>query len=215
GGLQDRARALQVGRQMLTPEKLYSSTYVARAHLEFQAGSQDQGIFFAREILEGLSLARRREQNEHLRMSGDFEYASAYQTIASDLFETGAHTPSRLEFALQVTEGLRTRVLLERLARRESETAETVDTTLPTLMELRSVLRPDEALVSFMVWISRPSTWTPYTRGHSWALVLTKNDFRAVQIARGETLEPAVRAWTRLVDQNAARPGARRLYEDV
>src|SRR5262249_32960191 len=71
-----------------------------------------------------------------------------------------------------------------------------------------------EALVSFMIWAPHPSMWVPYTRGHSWALVLTRTDFRAVRIPRGETLEPAVKAWTRLVDEGGARPGRKRLYED-
>src|SRR5262249_48181279 len=60
GDPQDRARAVHLARQFLTPDEAYRSSYVARAHVELQAGSQDQGRFFAREALEDLAYSRRR-----------------------------------------------------------------------------------------------------------------------------------------------------------
>jgi CHAT domain-containing protein len=47
--------------------------------------------------------------------------------------------------------------------------------------------------------------------------VVTKNNIRAVTVAQGEVLEPAVRAWTRLLDnrQRGTEAGAKRLFEQV
>jgi CHAT domain-containing protein len=216
GDAEGRAGALDLARRELSEEKAkYINQHVARAHAEFFVGSQEVALEYVEAILEGLRTIRRREPDEQTRMSGDFEFATDYQTVISDLLETSEGTAARLEYALKATEELRTRVLLERLARREGKPPEDLATTIPTVAELRSALRSEEALVSFMVWAPRPTFRLPYTRGHSWALVLTKADLRAVEIARGETLEPAVRAWTRLVDQDAARPGAKRLFEEV
>ena len=159
GDARDRAEAVRIARERLTPETaLYLSMGVARAHVEFHAGSQDEAIAWVRRALEGYSILRRLEEDEHTRMSGDFEWGGTYQTMASDLLETDAQTPPRLEFALQVMEELRARVLLERLARREDKTAEQTAPKVPSVAELRSALGPDEALVSFMVWISKGST---------------------------------------------------------
>src|SRR5262249_26463303 len=82
GDARDRAEAVRIARERLTPETaLYLSMGVARAHVEFHAGSQDEAIAWVRRALEGYSILRRLEEDEHTRMSGDFEWGGTYQTM--------------------------------------------------------------------------------------------------------------------------------------
>ena len=215
GGEQKRAEALRIARSTIHEGgPLFLDARLARAHVEFWAGSQEEAIGWARRLVPELGETRRSVKDEDLRMRADSDSALAYQTLTADLLETGEPTPERLGFALEVTEQLRARVLLERLAERESA-RDGAQSLTPILPELQSALSSDEALVSFMVWAPRPNHRLPYTLGHSAALVVTKNAIRAVRIAQGEVLQPAVKAWTGLLRerQGGTERGSRRLYE--
>jgi hypothetical protein len=169
GSAAERQKAVALARGAFPDLELplFQTQRLARAHVEFWAGSQKNALDWARRTVRGVGVLRKHETDESVRMSGDFEFVATYQTIVSDVLESAAPDANRLEFALQVTEQLRARVLLERLAALERPGAEQVIDEPPTVTEIQETLSSDEALVSFMVWAPRPSKWTPYARGHS------------------------------------------------
>jgi CHAT domain-containing protein len=218
GSMDDQRRALQMARARVSQELKVPRGFwmLARAHAEFWAGSDAEAMQSGSRAIAIFETLRAREGDEEIRMKDDWVWTMGYQTLVSDLLATRRSDLQHLELALQVSEQLRARVLLQSLLERELA-LETEHNPIPGIAELQSALRGDEALVSFVVWAPRPNLYFPYTRGQSWALVLTKHALRAVPIARGEVLEPAVKAWARLVDERSeeTEPGGRRLYADT
>ncbi|HUM12926.1 MAG TPA: CHAT domain-containing protein [Myxococcaceae bacterium] len=217
GPQEEQRRALDLARALPQhDDPRVSSISLARAHVELAVGSASEGMRWGDEAIQLLETRRSHEEDDEIRMKGDSTYALVYRTYLSDLLDRSSSDSRHLEKAWRVSEQLRARVLLETLlSRKDSEGAPAEP--IPELADLRSALHPGEALVSFLVWSPRPSLELPYTRGHSYALILTQEDLLAVRIAQGETLEPAVKAWGGLLGERrgSTEPGARRLYEDV
>ena len=213
GDSQDRALALELAR-MLVPDSFNWATVLARSHAEFVAGSRAEGVLWGARAIQYSEDYRGRETDPELRIAGDWYYDTAYKTFADDLLRTERPENAEVALAFRVIEQLRARVLLNSLLARTNDGSKQ---QIPEISELRAALRPDEALVSFMVSATIPTQWLPYTRGGSWAFVLTKTTLRAVAIPSGKVLEPAIKAWTRLLEQRhrGGSPGARRLYADV
>ena len=213
GSSEDRRRALELARAL--PENLQRWTVIlSRSHAELSVGIHAEGVTWGRKAIEQSELWRGRETDVELRMDGDWLYDTAYKTFADDLLRSAERKDADVALAFRVSEELRARLLLNSLlARAGSGTKEAI----PEVGEIQSVLREDEALVSFMVSTPHPTTGVPYTRAGSWAFVLTRNDLKAVPMPPGTALEPAVRAWTGLFDarQDTAARGARHLYAEL
>jgi CHAT domain-containing protein len=216
GDERERQQALQLAQDLTEHEDTSISEFaMMRSHVELAIGSADKGIHWGDLAIERLERRRQGESDEELRMKGDASHAIYYQLYISDLLDRDLTNPRHLEKAWQVSEKLRARVLLETLLRRANARGERGEP--PNLAEIQGALRPDEALVSFLVWAPRLSGPMPFVRGHSWALVLTQHGLKAVQFAPGVVLEPAVRAFSGLEATRVETlgPGARRLYDEV
>jgi CHAT domain-containing protein len=216
GTLEERARALSYAREKTDgPGMRPMPALIARAHAEFWAGSRSAALHWAQRAIRGEDRYRETESIEEMRIRGDWLSASPYQIVITDLLDREPGDPDHLRLALDISERLRSRILLEKVVRRRGWFAGSVSP--PSLTEIQSVLDPTEAVISFLVWRPRPNTAYPYVRGHSWALVVTKNQIAAVRIVAGELLEPAVRAWTQQVDARAPslERGTSRLYRDL
>jgi CHAT domain-containing protein len=216
GTTENRAKALSYARDLTDGPGLLPAQYlVARSHAEFWAGVPKNAIHWGQRSLRGFDRFRERESIEEIRLNGDALVALPYQLFISDLLETDPKDAEHLELALQFSERLRSRILLEKLLQRRGWFASAPSER--SLTEIQSELGRDEAIVSFMVWRPNPTLVYPYVRGHSWALVITHNRISAVRIAQGEFLEPAVKAWTQQVDGRVSnsQTGASRLYREV
>jgi CHAT domain-containing protein len=216
GTPEHRSRALSYAREITDgPGLRNTDDLIARAHAEFWAGSSSEGIRWGRRAIKALDLYRERESIEEIRMKGDWRTATPYQIVVSDLLDTRPWDPEHLKLAFEVSERLRARILLEKLLKRRGPLASAPSE--PTLPQIQSALGGDEAIVSFLVSSPRPNLDFPYVRGHSWALVISKDRVSAVRIAQGEFLEPAVRAWARQVDARAPdlEPGSVSLYRQA
>ncbi|HEY1418535.1 MAG TPA: CHAT domain-containing protein [Myxococcaceae bacterium] len=192
-----------------------SAIPLIRSHVELAIGSAEEGIRWGDRAIDIVERRRLGEGDDEIRMKGDANYAASYQVYISDLLDRDATNRRYLEKAWRVSEQLRARVLLETLLSRASP--DPARSQIPELTAVRASLRSDEALVSFMVWAPSLSGPIPFVGGHSWALVLTRNDLQAVRFAPGAILEPAVRAFSRLEGERTPRiqPGARRLYDEI
>ena len=78
----------------------------------------------------------------------------------------------------------------------------------PTPTEIQRRLEPGEAMLSFQVWRAEPSLYSPYREGSSWLTLVTRDRLQAFRIPDADVLEPAIRAWTGLLDR---RDGSDRL----
>jgi len=216
GAEADRSRALAYARELTDGAGLRPTSWIiARAHAEFWAGSSATAIRFGQRALRAMDAYREEESAEELRMNGDRYLALGYQTYISDLLDTHPGEPEYIEMALGVSERFRARILLEKVVRQHGLMRRTP--AVPRLVDVQSSLQPDQALVSYLVWSPVPRTFWPYTRGHSWAIVITRDRISAVRIAQGEALQPAVRAWTQLLDSRVKgiEGGSRQLYRDI
>ena len=198
GNSENRAHALRAVRAAAeTADPLNADQWdfaFSLAHAELAVGSAAEGVRWGDLVIERLERRRLQESDDEIRMKGDSSYASYYHLYVSDLLDRSASDPAHLKRAWRVSEQLRARIPLETLLARAEGCVAPSD-AIPELEAVRAALRSDEALVSFMIWAPRPSESMPYLRGHSYALVLTKTGLRAVRVATGEVLEPAVRAW--------------------
>jgi CHAT domain-containing protein/tetratricopeptide (TPR) repeat protein len=68
-----------------------------------------------------------------------------------------------------------------------------------TLGELQSVLREDEALLSFQLWKPDISLKAPYPSGASWLVVLTRERVSAVRMPDAQMLEPKLAVFRSLL----------------
>ena len=217
GTPEERARALQTSRDIANGfGQGLSWAMMLRAHAEFWAGSDEEGIAWGTRALDRLNGFRRRETEESMRLVHDSQDAGLYQVFVSDLLRTGTSDRRHLEVALERTEQLRASLLLETLLTREDPARATGD-RLPTAAELAGALRPDEALVSFFFRTALPSKFAPFAGSDAWAFVVTRETLRAVRLPGLEQLEPAIRAWTGMLNDRHGliESGSRRLYRDI
>ena len=213
GSSEDRKRALDLARA-LTDGPPDWTVMLSRSHAELAVGSHLDGVTWGKKAIERSETWRDREMDVELRMGGDWLYDTAYKTFADDLLRGAGREDPDVALAFRVTEELRARLLLNSLLTRAGRGTKEA---IPDVREFQSALKEDEALVSFMVSAPQPTTWIPYTRAGSWAFVLTRTDLRVVPIPPGTALEPAVRAWTGLLDarQDTAARGARHLHAEL
>jgi CHAT domain-containing protein len=217
GNAQDRVRAIQLARQGAgRKDPRWPATNLAVAHAELVAGSASEGIRWGERTIQLLERWREDEDDDGIRMRADASRGLLYQIYISDLLDRAPTDPVHLAKAWETLERLRARVLLDRLLVRERRD-EPRPEAIATIEDVQALLTGDEALVSFFVWSPRTTPLSPYSRGHSYALVVTRGTMRAVRIPQGEELEPAVKAWTGLLDHRngAIGPGTRRLYEGL
>ena len=216
GDEQERLRAIQLAHRNAEGTDMDRAPIcLAVAHAELTAGDAVEGIKWGDRTIEILERIRKKEEDEGLRIRADASFGIDYQTYISDLLDTQPRNPEHLAKAWEVFERLRSRVLLDKLLARERP-EEPRPEPIATIQQVQSKLGPGEALVSFFVWSPRPTIRVPYTRGHSYAFVVTRSRAQAVRIPRGEDLEPAVKAWTRLLDERGhIEPGARRLHSEL
>lgn len=218
GDPQDRLLAVQKARarleQVINKNNPFSSFRIA--HAELTAGSPVEGMRLGDRAIEIMEKWRGKENDDTIRIRVDATRGILYQAYISDLLDTGPENPEHLTRAWDVLERLRSRVLLAKLLAREP-TEDSPREPIATVRDVQSLLRPDEGLASFFIWSPRPSIIAPYTRGHSYALVITRSAIRAVRLPRSEELEPAIKAWTRMLeDRNAGlERGSRRLYAEL
>jgi CHAT domain-containing protein len=71
----------------------------------------------------------------------------------------------------------------------------------PSVDALQRALQADEALISFQQWTSEPDVEAPYEAGASWAIVLTREQRRAVRIPGARELETQAKLWLSLLDR--------------
>jgi tetratricopeptide (TPR) repeat protein len=212
GDSTDRARALDLARA-LTQQTTDWAYMLARAHAELTVGSHDEGVLWGRRAIERSESYRGRETDEELRIANASVYDTAYKAFANDLLGNAHRRDDDVALAFHVTEQMRARVLLGSLVARASGPREPI----PEAKEILAALRPEEALVSFMVWAPSPLTLVPYTRGLSWAFILTRDTLRVLPLPPGSELEPAVKAWVGLLDSRrpGTPPGSRKLYSEI
>ncbi|HET9155480.1 MAG TPA: hypothetical protein VFN91_02355, partial [Myxococcaceae bacterium] len=186
GNSEDRRRAVEMARAI--PEGFTAWAYMlSRSHAELTAGSRVEGVTWGRKAIERSEGWRGRETDVELRMGGDWLYDTAYKSFADDLLRGAGREEADVGLAFRVTEQLRARILLNSMLARAGRGAKEA---IPEVREIQSALREDEALISFMVSAPIPTSLVPYTRGGSWAFVVTRNDLRAVQIPPGKAIEP-------------------------
>jgi CHAT domain-containing protein len=202
-GLADADRAL-VSTLGIDAKFEAARSNVMRAYVLFRLGRFDE----ARKAGEtGLALAerlRQRQENPRIRMRYEETLATLYQVLASSLLEFGGATPDAgtIEASFQTMERLRARSLLESLmAPSGPARGPSPEPAPPTLAEVQSALGEGQALVSYQVWKRDPTLHSPYERGTSWAVVVTRGSVNAVPIEGGEDLEEEVRLWLPLLER--------------
>jgi CHAT domain-containing protein len=213
----EREGALQAARELVDGwGARLNWALLLRAHAEFRTGHSDEGIVWGTRGLRIISEWLTREREESARLLQHSGAARAYQMLVADLLETGPSDPDHLRLAFEVSEQLRAQLLLESIVSRDNPSPR-IGEEVPRVPQLQDELRPQEALVSFFVRTPSPTQWTPYVDGESWALILTRSGLSAVRLPPVAELEPAIKAWTRMLNDRTGpiEPGARRLYRDV
>ena len=119
------------------------------------------------------------------------------ERVHRSLLEPDRPLPERLAAIAELREGeRRLEALRKELASRPSSRV-----PAPSLSELQSVLRPKEALVSFVLWQQEPTVERPYAQGTSWALIVTRDRAQAVRLDRVEEARPSVGLWLSMLDR--------------
>jgi CHAT domain-containing protein len=217
GSEAERADAVRRAHRKLIESSSEGTAWLfSLAHAEFSAGSPSEAILWADRAIASAESRRDAEEDDAIRLRANARRGIIYQAYISDLLDTRPEDPLHLEKAWEVLERLRARVLLERLLDRDSSEGRPA-APIATLRDVRHALREDEAMVSFFVWAPQPTPQAPWTRGHSYALVVTRTAVHAIRVPPGTELEPAVKAWTRLVESHSSgiEPGSRRLFAEL
>jgi hypothetical protein len=179
---------------------------VQRSRVRFRLGQVAAARSDGFAALEVIDRARRLQDEMPIRLRYVETFTFAYHSLAGALLEhrTAGDVPPIAE-AFEVMERLRGRGLMEILVEGRPG-APQIRPSAPT--EIQRLLEPGEAMLSFQLWRPEPSFYAPYREGSSWLTLVTRDRLAAFRIPDADVLEPAIRAWTGLLERRDGSEGS-------